>query len=118
MNKIQLLRLMEKSLQGNPINLPADNDIDNLKIVFQNHKNSSCKRLTDYGLVLMKMCFESFEIEIKESKISTKLLIWLKRSQTFPYHINKKILTLFDEEWSFKLKLSDGNYQVFTKNSY
>ena len=69
-------------------------------------------RLHSLGYELMKSCYQCYEIDMPEdTKLTASQLLYLDRTATLPYYIDRtnSKLMLFEASLGVKLKLVDGS---------
>ena len=67
-------------------------------------KNTKTLRLNKRGVSLMRKQFDNWTVDSMD--INGKNLISLMRKMTYPYYVDKKVLTLFTEKDAFMAKLA------------
>ena len=67
-------------------------------------KNTKTLRLNKRGVSLMRKQFDNWTVDSMD--MNGKNLISLMRKMTYPYYIDKKVLTLFTEKDAFMAKLA------------
>lgn len=70
-------------------------------------------RLTDAGLsYLESINMRKYEIEIpKQLYLNPQILVWMDHQTESPYHLNKKIITVFREKSALELYMFSGDIQ-------
>lgn len=70
-------------------------------------------RITDQGLEFLdEIGIRKYQIEIPpETKISPQLLVWLDHQSESPYHLGKKLITVFREKSAIELYMFSGDIQ-------
>jgi len=73
-------------------------------------QNAEGLKLTAKGMRIFSLMWQSYEIPTYKPFDQLPLvLLWLDRTQSLPYYIDKKKVVFFDEETAMIVKLNGGN---------
>lgn len=91
------------------------------RFIFKNERNNTGQfnlRLSLLGFTFLSKRIKFFNFTIKDEKMGMKELIWLDRTQKYPYHYNDTSKTFYtaSPNLSMLLKLSDCSFEAIIKN--
>lgn len=115
----KLIKLLRDKYIDEPDN-PLKMDILDLddrqlfKFLFLNFRYHSGepagKRLTNLGLMQLKSMFNSWNFELTEKPITSKMRLFMDRNFKMPYHLEHNNLVLFEKQMAMKLILVGNSF--------
>jgi hypothetical protein len=100
----------------NSVNLKITDDLIKAKMIewWYNvrEKDQGGMRLTDLGLefIQSKVNLKTYSIKLPGHVVLIpQLLVWLDQQMNFPFHINKKEITVISEKDAFEIYLFSGD---------
>ena len=88
-------------------------DHEVIRLLFSNYhyrrENNSGLRLSKFGLAIMRLFFQSYEITMPPGEhLNTGVILYLNIKCTKPYYFDNKCYVLFDKFMAVQLRLADS----------